>query len=300
MITLFTPTYNRGYILPNLYKSLQNQTCFDFEWLVIDDGSTDNTAELFDHWCKVSNRFAIRYVKVKNGGKQRAINRALEMAEGKYFFIIDSDDVILPDTVSFINEAFDSLPADSSFIGISGVRGRFDNHQPLNKSPLIDPSKGFIDASNLERSKYGLEADMAEAFYTEKLKAYRFPVWKGESFTPEAVVWDQLALDGYKLRWFNKVIYLCEYREDGLTNSSWKLLKNNPMGYAMLFNIQLKYQSHFKEKFRLTLLFIASCCLAHEYHYIQQCSEKGLSYLLFPLGWLLSVRRKRQFKKYCS
>ena len=91
-ITVFTPTYNRAYIIETLYRSLQRQTYRDFEWLVVDDGSADNTQELFEAWQKEDNFFPIRYYKQENGGKCRAMNRGLEMAQGELFFTVDSDD----------------------------------------------------------------------------------------------------------------------------------------------------------------------------------------------------------------
>lgn len=299
MITIFTPTYNRAHTLYRLYQSLLQQDCYDFEWLIINDGSTDKTAVLFKEWLAKKNPFLIRYYETENGGKQRAINQALQLAQGEYFFIVDSDDYLLPNAITFIKKAFKSLPLDQSFIGISGIRGGLDG-KPLFRIPLINPSIGYVDANNLERAQYKLQADMAEAFYTDKMRNYTFPVWEGESFTPEAVIWDQLALDGYKLRWFNQVIYICDYQEDGLTNSSWKLLKNNPMGYAMLFNAQLKSTKSIKKRINLTLQFISCCCLGREYRYLKECHSIVLLFLLFPFGWLLSKRRQKQFKKYCS
>lgn len=297
MITVFTPTYNRAHTLEKLYQSLLQQDCYDFEWLVINDGSTDNTDTLFKEWLNKEQPFTIRYYVVKNGGKQRAINEALKLTLGEYFFIVDSDDILLPHAISFIINAFKSLPKDDSFIGISGIRGGLDG-KPLYRIPKINSTIGYVDANNLEREQYGLQADMAEAFYTDKIRKYTFPVWEGEKFTPEAVIWNQMALDGYQLRWFNKVIYLCEYQADGLTRSSWQLLRNNPMGYAMLFNTQLKSAKGLKAKVNLTLQFISSCCLAKEYKYVNYCNALYLSYLLFPLGWILSLRRKSQFKLY--
>ena len=297
MITIFTPTYNRAHTLPRLYESLQQQTDCDFEWVVINDGSTDNTKHLFAQWMKEENKFPIEYHETSNGGKQRAINEALRIARGEYFFIVDSDDYLLPEATLFIKKAFETLPKEDSFIGISGIKGGFDE-KPLFHNKNNIPVGGYIDANNLEREKYGLLADMAEVFFTDKLKKYNFPVWEDETFTPEAVIWNQMALDGYQLRWFNKVIYLCEYQPDGLTNSSWKLLKKNPMGYAMLFNTQLKSAKGLKAKVNLTLQFISCCCLAKEYKYVNYCNALFLSYLLFPLGWILSLRRKSQFKLY--
>lgn len=297
MITVFTPTYNRAHTLRRLYQSLIKQDCFDFEWLVINDGSTDNTDELFQQWLIETNSFPIRYYRVKNGGKQRAINQALQWAKGEFFFIVDSDDFLMPDAISFVQGAFHTLPQNTSFIGISGIRVGLDG-LPLHRIPLIDAETGYQDANNLERTKWNLQADMAEVFYTEKLKAYSFPVWRGEKFTPEAVVWDKIAMDGYKLRWYNKITYLCDYQPDGLTHSSWKLLKHNPMGYAMLFNTQLVYEKEWEKVLSLILQYLSCCFLAHEPKQIIKCVYPTIACLLLPCGWLLSIRRKQQFKKY--
>lgn len=307
MITIFTPAYNRAHLLPRLYESLCKQNCKDFEWLVIDDGSTDSTESLFVKWKDADNGFALNYLRIENGGKQRAINRALDIANGEFFFIVDSDDYLIEDAISFIIEAFETLPDDDSFIGISVVRGDVDG-KPINRIPKIDPEIGYVDCSNIDRPKYDLQADMAEVFFTNKLKKYRFPVWKGENFTPEAVVWDRIAMDGYKLRWFDKIAYLCEYQDDGLSKSSWSLLKRNPMGYAMLFNDQLEVNDYRRNRndslangmgwvANTVMQFVSCCCLAGEYGYIRQCANR-LAWLLALPGWLLSLRRRKQINSY--
>lgn len=309
MITVFTPTYNRANLLPRLYESLCAQDCKDFEWFVIDDGSVDDTGKLFDVWSKKDVGFSIHYVKVQNGGKQRAINKALEMVDCDYFFIVDSDDILTHDAISFIYHAFNTLPLDDSFIGVSVVKGDF-NGRPLFRIPQIDSEEGFIDCNNIERPKYGLQSDMAEVYYTDKLKKYKFPVWKGETFTPEAVVWDRMAMDGYRLRWFSKVAYLCEYQEDGLTNSTWKLLKHNPMGYAMLFNTQLMVNEYLKKNkdssahsiwwtINVVMQFVSCCSLVEEYAYLKKC-QLWLVWLLLIPGLCLGGRRRWQLKKYCK
>lgn len=309
MITVFTPTYNRAHLLPRLFASLCEQESKCFEWLVIDDGSEDDTECLFAEWTKLDVGFSVRYKKVKNGGKQRAINMALDMVDGDYFFIVDSDDCLKADAISFICHAFETLPDDDSFIGISMVRGDM-NGNPLFRIPKIDHSVGYVDCNNIDRYKYGLQADMAEVFFTSKLKLYRFPVWRGETFTPEAVVWDKIAMDGYKLRWFDKVGYLCEYQNEGLTNSTLKLLKCNPMGYAMLFNTQLAVNDYKKRNsdysahgmcwtFNIVMQFVSCCSLAREYAFLKNCKSKLVWLFLFP-GLCLGIRRYLQICKYCK
>ena len=242
LLSVFTATFNRGYIINNLFESLMNQTCYDFEWIVIDDGSVDNTEIYFDKLIKDDKLpFRIKYQKTQNNGKMIAINQGIELAEGKYFFIVDSDDFLVSDAIEKLRRWIYEVDNNTNIVGVGAARAYPDMTYIKGRPPLIDSQLGYIDASNLERDKYDLDADMCEAYKIDILKKYPFSVWKGEKFTPESVVFNEIALDGYKLRWHKDIIYICEYLEDGLTKGSDKLIKNNPMGYAMMYNHMLKY-----------------------------------------------------------
>ncbi|MFC4320708.1 glycosyltransferase family 2 protein [Litchfieldia salsa] len=238
-ITVFTPTFNRGYIIEQLYKSLKEQTYKNFEWLVIDDGSTDNTEDLFNLWKAEKNEFTIRYYKVENGGKHRAINKATDLAKGELFFIVDSDDqlvnVALEDVVSWEK----TIENKRYFCGIAGNRGRNDNE--IHGTSFIGEYK---DATSLERNKFNITGDKAEVFYTEILRKYKFDEIEGEKFITEATVWDRMAYDGYKIRWFNKTIYICEYLEDGLTKNMTQVFARNPKGTAIYIKQQIKFYNY--------------------------------------------------------
>ena len=235
-ITVFTPTYNRGYIIEKLYRSLQKQTFTDFEWLVIDDGSKDHTEELFKEWSAEHNPFVIRYYKVENGGKHRAINKATDLAKGELFFIVDSDDYLVEDALESIIKWEQTLEDKESFCGISGNKGR-------SRSEYIGTTfEGeYIDATSLERNQFNITGDKAEVFYTDILKKYKFDEIEGEKFITEATVWDRMAYDGYKIRWFNKTIYICDYLEDGLTKNIQEVFSNNPKGTAIYIKQQIKF-----------------------------------------------------------
>lgn len=229
MITVLTPTYNRGYCLENLYNSLRNQSDKDFEWIVVDDGSTDDTGKKVTIWAGDTKDFSIRYFKQKNGGKHRAVNYGVTLAIGDYTFIVDSDDRLTEDCIFKINGWIEEIDSDSSFAGVSGVKGR-------SKDSIIGsfPSdKYYIDASNIERARLGLLGDKAEVYRTNILRSYPFPEFEGERFLPENVVWDEIAHDGYKLRWYRDVIYICEYLEDGLTKNSNSFIKKSFNGYTL-------------------------------------------------------------------
>lgn len=227
-LTIFTPTYNRAYIIENLYRSLQRQSVKNFEWLVVDDGSQDNTAELFRKWQAEENEFPIRYYYKENGGKHRAINYGIQYAVGEYFFIVDSDDYLPDNSVAVILYWISEIPKKSGdFVGVCGCKG-FTNNDLVGTT--FDGK--FLDCTTLERGKYGIEGDKAEVFNTDILKRYPFPEYPNEKFVTECVVWDKLAEDGYKFRFFNETVYLCEYREDGLTQQGLDLFYKNPQGYG--------------------------------------------------------------------
>lgn len=121
MITVFTPTYNRVYHLNRLYESLCQQTDKNFEWLVVDDGSTDYTEELIDTFRK-EGIIEVRYIKQTNGGKHRAVNRGAREAQGSLFFIVDSDDYLCKDAIYYITNEYKEIEHDKDYCGVCGLR----------------------------------------------------------------------------------------------------------------------------------------------------------------------------------
>ena len=246
MITVFTPTYNRKYIIPKLYDSLCKQTKKNFEWLVIDDGSTDGTNEWFAELCKKDNPFPVTYIYQENGGKHRAINRGVQEAKGEVFFIVDSDDSLVPTAIEKILGWMEQVRDLEKCGGVSGTRGT----NPYNRiGDYFDDDADYIDATNLEREKYNLLGDKTEAYYTKLLLQYPFPEFEGEKFITEEVVWNKIAQDGYFLRWYPDIIYIGDYLPDGLTNSGKEKYKKNPQGTLYWARQQLElYPKNFKYK----------------------------------------------------
>lgn len=297
LITVFTPAYNRGYIIENLYRSLQKQKNFDFEWLVIDDGSEDNTEILFKKWIKEKNNFTVRYQKVNNGGKCRAINKAIKEARGRYLFIVDSDDFITEDAILKLKKWILEIDNNETMVGVGAARA-FSNMQYIKGvEPTIDEKLGYLDVSNIERANYNLDADMCEAYKIEIIKNFPFKVWEGEKFSPEEIVFNEIALQGYKVRCHKDIIYICDYLEDGLTKGNWGLLKSNPMGYAMMYNHKLKYTKGIVNRFNYCCQHIALSIIGNGYSYILKSNDKILTMISLPFGVLLSIRRSLQFKK---
>ncbi|MDR2122532.1 MAG: glycosyltransferase family 2 protein [Flavobacteriaceae bacterium] len=230
-ITVFTPTYNRAYRLGNLYTSLLNLNYTNFEWIVVDDGSTDDTETLMESFQK-EGKIRMIYKKQDNQGKHVAINKGVELAGGKLFFIVDSDDELTENSLSVVNEKYIIHRDNPLIAGVVGIRGIKKGDRPVDKSYDFEE----LICSPLEfRYTYNITGDMAEVFVTDILKKYPFPVFEGENFCTESLIWNRMAKD-YQLVYFNSVIYIGEYLEDGLTAKYWNLIKKNPKASALYYS----------------------------------------------------------------
>lgn len=227
-ITVFTPTFNRSYIIKNVYDSLLRQSYKDFEWLVIDDGSTDNTEDLIGNFI-LEGKLDITYIKKNNGGKHTALNMAVEKAKGRILMSVDSDDYLIDQALERIMYWERTIADKDDYAGVSGLR-IFPSGKVIGTE--WSHNTEYIDATNLERKKYKLMGDKAEAYYTDVLKKfYPIPVFEGENFVSEGVLWNRVANGGYKIRWFNEGIYITEYLDDGLTKNAQIKIMDNFKGY---------------------------------------------------------------------
>ena len=242
-VTVFTATYNRMDLLKKLYDSLVKQTNKNFEWIIVDDGSTDDTSTVVQKFLS-ENELDISYIYQENGGKHRAINHGLDLARGELFFIVDSDDSLTDDAIEKIFNNYSGIAFDKSFAGVAFNKG-------FSKKRIVGETfEGtYIDCDNLHRAKHNILGDKAEVYRTDILKSIKFPVIDGENFMSEVVLWNEVARRGYKLRWFNEIIYFCDYLEDGLTKNSEKILFNNPVAHQMMTKELLQIDFTLKRKF---------------------------------------------------
>lgn len=247
-VTVFTPTYNRAYILGDLYHSLQRQTCMDFEWLIVDDGSADDTKALVASWQGEKNPFPIRYVYQENGGKCRAINRGLKEADGRLFFTVDSDDYLTDDAIEKVIQWDGELPADGHFCGYAGNMGT----APGVTTNRLFPGD-YLDGTALDRYDR-VDGERAFVFYTEIHRKYLYPEFPGEKFLTEAVTWDSMAHDGYKMRFYNDIIRIWEYKDDGLTRAGYRVFLENPQGTGLFFRQKAEFL-HYSLWNKLTLWY---------------------------------------------
>lgn len=283
--TIFTPTYNRAYVLNNLYQSLCKQTCKDFEWIIVDDGSTDNTAELcasFTH-----EEFSVKYIKVPNQGKHVAINTGAKIARGKWFFIVDSDDWLPEDSISkFLEEEKNIV---SPKVGVlCGMRYN-------SKGARIG---GDISFKNIEctpfyfRYTMKVKGDLAEAILTSVLREYPFPVYEDETFCPEALLFNRIAKK-YLTHYFNENVYFCEYLSDGLSAHITRMRMKNWRASTLCYAEQAECQVPVSVKIRSWINYWRfKLCAVYSGHNASEIRIPLIAHVFAPIGLFFHIKDK--------
>jgi len=225
-LTVLTPTYDRASRLPALYESLLRQADPRVEWLIVDDGSRDDTAAVVAAWI-AEGRLPIRYIAKPNGGKHTALNVGIPTITSRLTFIVDSDDWLTDDAVRLIEAYDDKYRARPGLAGFSFLRVAPDGSSLLSRGGL--PAAEFVESYIDCRLNGDLDGDMAEVFYTERLQAFPFPEFPGERFIAEDVVWIRMALTD-DLVFIDTPIYVCEYLPGGLTRTGRSMAIRAPLG----------------------------------------------------------------------
>ena len=226
LLTILTPTYNRMDLIKDLFESLKSQTSKNFEWLVVDDGSTDCTWELLSTFAADAD-FRIRRIRKENGGKHTALNTGIAEIKTELTFIVDSDDELTPDAVEQIEFYYEKY-RNNKEIGCFSFLRRSKSQGILLQMPE-DEYIGFYIVERIRKERPG---DMAEVFYTHALQEFPFPVFEGERFLSEDVVWIPLGRK-YKTLYLNRAIYLFDYLDGGLTRSDKRNKLLSPLGSMM-------------------------------------------------------------------
>lgn len=244
MITVLTATYNRAHTLERLFASLAGQGDTRFQWVVVDDGSTDDTPALLQRLCGQAP-FSMQVVRQDNSGKHVAINTGCAVATGQWILIVDSDDALTPDAIQTVHEHIQTV-AQNDVVGLCFRKAYFSG-ELIGKSLPEDVPLAMhpTDAGKL------FCGDLAYVFLRSSLLAHPFPVIPDEKFVPELYVWNQIGDDGRILYFAGKFIYLCEYLDDGYTANFAQHLKRNPRGFLLFYWAQFKRERalHDKAKF---------------------------------------------------
>lgn len=283
-LTVFTPTYNRAYRLGSLYDSLCQQTMTDFEWIIVDDGSTDDTEKIVKEWIK-EGVIRIRYFKQENGGKHRAINKGVQESHGEMFLIVDSDDSLTSNSIERIYHHYLQIKDRQEFAGVCGCRA-------YSTGEIIrNPSFDIVECTNFERMySYHLIGDMAEVFYTSILRKFPFPEITDEKFCPEILIWNRIARK-YKIRHFGEGIYIGEYLPDGLTAKITKIRMNSPVGTSMTYAELLDAPIPLWAKIKSAINYFRFSKYASN----DKLPKIGRTWIFFkPLGNLMAYRDRRR------
>ena len=291
-ITILTPTYNRASLLPRLFDSLLRQTNKDFEWIVVDDGSTDDTREVVANLKeKCGGAFPMGYVYKANGGKHMAINIGAERARGELLFIADSDDLLTDDALETVANSWHDISDDKSFAGIAGLDITMDTREVIGSGLPQE----HIDCNAIDiRYRHHVTGDMKEVFRTEVLREFPFPEFAGERFCPEQLVWFRMARR-YRLRYINKPIYIADYQPDGITAGITRARMRNPsasmLTYAELaecpvpFLVKVKAAINFWRFWHCRTATSVVPRVALRWHWLR------------PLGWMMHVRDGNALRK---
>lgn len=294
-ITICTILRNRSYLLPHVYESLLYQTRFHFEWLIMDLDARERTATLVRTWERENGQFSIRYVLCEEGTRTGALQRAIDLARGNYFCLVEPEEILSKEAVACFLEWIDGIDGEEMMIGVSGAKSYLDG-RPLNpREPRIG-IRGYVDASYLERGVYGLESPQCEVYKTEVLRRFPLRQCQGEEETPLRLTLDETALQGYKMRWYRESVCRGEYLCGARTAYERRKERRNPMGYAMLYNHRLRYREQsFFARYDAACRHIALSICAHHPEYILKSYDRKLSMLaLFP-GIFLALSILRPF-----
>ena len=248
LLTIITPTFNRGNRLPVLFLSLQNQSNMEFEWLVIDDGSTDNTCEYMENLIETAV-FSIRYIKKMNGGKHTALNVGIKTINTLLTIIVDSDDVLLSNAVELIAayyQKYNNRKEIGAFVFLKCDK-------PGKPIVQIDQEE-YIDSYIQCRIRENRPGDMAEVFFTAVLKEFPFAEFEGECFLSEDVVWIQIGLK-YKFVFINQIIYQCEYLDNGLTANDKPIKFASPYGSMLRGKMLMQKECGIKSRIRGAVIY---------------------------------------------
>ena len=273
IVTVLTPTFNRGGgSLNNLYQSLQKQTIKDFEWLLVDDGSTDDTKNIAEEMRKKAE-FPMRYIYKENGGKHTALNVGVKQITSELTFIVDSDDTLVPDAIETILRYHKKYGEKKDLCGYSFLRRLPDGK--INGKPF-EPDEKVGTYIQCRINADDTQADKSEVFYTRCLKEFPFPEYRNEKFLGEDLVWIRMAMK-YQMVHINRAIYVGNYLEDGLTKNRRKNNIRSPYGCMERAKEFMRPELKLKYRLKGAVQYLVYGKFAGEKQLIAKAPYKGLA-----------------------
>ena len=281
LITVFTPTYNRAYILPQLYNSLLKQTDSRFEWVVVDDGSKDNTEELVNSWVK-EDKIKIVFKKQENQGKHIAINTGISLASGELFFIVDSDDFITENAVEKIIFFWENNNPADNISGIISYRKFLDGR--LIGTPLPEGLKSCKMWETFD--KYNSIGDKVVVYRTDIFREYTYPKFGEERFLGESYVFNQID-ERYDMLIMDERLYVCDYRSDGLSQDFRRLYRDNPRGFLAVYEQSVGHALSFSRRLKVVAHILCLRLKLHSFWAGLKGKNFFLKLIAIPLAFAL-------------
>lgn len=283
IVTVITPTYNRANLLKRTYDSLIIQSDKRFEWLIIDDGSTDNTKNLIESYI-IENIIPIKYIYKENGGKHTAINVGLEIIKTPLVIILDSDDYLTNNALEIIIKYYFKYNNHDNICGFVFLKIYPNGDLNGKLFPINEQICSFID----RRVNGKIHGDKCEVLYTKYFKKHKFPEYKGEKFISESTVWISMGLK-YEMVFINEKIYVAEYLENGLTKQGRKLRISSPNGSMENARIRMNNKSNFIRRFKGGILYSCYGLFAQKKLsvIIRNNEYKLLTIISLPFGYVL-------------
>lgn len=280
-LTIFTPSYNRAYTLHKCYESLKKQSSKDFLWLIIDDGSTDNTKELVDSWID-ENIIEIKYHYQNNQGMHGAHNTAYELMDTELNVCIDSDDYMPDDAVEKIIDFWKKNKRDD-LAGIIALDAYENGNVIGQKFPDDMKETTLFEVNNIHK----IPGDKKLVYRTELTKEYPYPLFEGEKYVGLAYKYYKLD-EKYKLATLNEVLCIVEYLEDGSSMNMLNQYRKNPRGFAFYRIENMKNsRASWKFKFKESIHYVASSLIAKNKRFLLETPNKGMAIASLPLGVIL-------------
>jgi glycosyltransferase involved in cell wall biosynthesis len=281
LLTIFTPAYNRAHTLPRLYQSLCNQTSHNFIWLVVDDGSTDDTEALVMQWKKETTLFEIIYIKQENQGMHGAHNTAYKNITTVLNTCIDSDDYAPLHTVATIEQVWEGMNQEK-YAGIIGL----DND---TKGNIIGTS--FTTATTTLEDFYlhGGKGDKKLVYRTAVINSYpEYPLFEGERYV--GLGYKYLLVDqDYEMVTINQPLVTVEYQQDGSSLNMFKQYRRHPKGFAFIRKTAMVLSKSPKRRFVEAVHYVSASIFSKNWNFISESPKKLLTILAIPAGILLNI-----------
>lgn len=290
LLTVYTPTYNRSRLLKNLYHSLCNQSCSDFCWLVVDDGSTDDTKELVQKWID-EKKFLVEYLYKENGGVHTARDAAYHYVKSDLIFGIDSDDEALPNMVETILKTWNDYARDDVCGIITPVCS--------NKGVGLDPNFPNVNCATYQELtyKYKCVGDHSIILRTDVVKSIPdVPVFKNEKLLSESYKWIQLPNKPFIIIQDYTVIH--NYLVDGYTQNVRRGYFKNLKGYFELHRVHVENVKYFKSRVKYCVKYIITGLFLKKKHIIKCSPRPILTLLLYPISWMAFLILAFKWNKY--